>query len=618
MCYTTLMHIITVSPISDKIPPQFDRVSFYWRDHLEKGCIVPITFNNRAMRGIVVSSVHVREMKQLIKTSHFTMKKLEMSDTDIIPPSNLTEFIFTIADSTLQAPGKLWVSFLGESSLSFPGEGRGEVCEKENKNLIRPTGTFSWKGEGLAHAYEYTHKKTIVELQQNVPDVIICPTSAFCQLLEQDLEYIPTQTLPKREGFAPDKTIFITPSQLPLFLLEHGHDYEQLTIAVLYTSDTRYIQHEKNPYMDYREIIIPALTHLYSGATTLSLYDPYINIQVQSIFNLEKTNITRSTNTPAMLVSQHTRDTHYSDTMFSRESFTHILDAVSNGKTVQIITARKGVSGSVSCSNCAFIAKCPACNHVQSIVQSNKTHTRNLYCHTCRTKSPVYDMCPQCDGMLAPLGYTTQTIHTSLQSLSVLEHIPMMVIDSDTTKTYKKLCKQLSGFSNGIIITTPAMTDYLPLADLYVIVSFEGLLAHPAYDTDRIVYRLLRTLGNSPLIVQTKNEIIDEIWNSSPDTYTKYESELSHMYHTPPHTTLLTLSKSIPPADMTREIQSIQEFFTHHHDIQYTHTTRGRQKSRTLMVHHHVNYPEVTHPHVVQNILKILTGYSVIKNPRII
>lgn len=588
------MHIITVSPISDKMTPRFDRVSFYWRDHLEKGCIVPITFNNRAMHGIVVSSVHVREMKQLIKTSHFTMKKLEMSDTDIIPPGNLTEFIFTIADSTLQAPGKLWVSFFGENLDLIP---HSEKSQKKESVVV--------------HAYEYNNKKTIAELQQNVPDVIICPTSAFCQLLEQS----PSLVLPQGKGIE-HKTVFITPAQLPLFLLEHGHKYnehETLHVAVLYASDTRYIQHEKNPYMDYREIITPTLTHLYSGATTLSLYDPYINIQVQSIFNLEKTSITHSTETPAVLVSQHTRDTRYSDTMFSRESFTHILDAVSNGKTVQIITARKGVSGSVSCSNCAFIAKCATCNHVQSIVQSNKTQIKNLYCHTCRTKSPVYDMCPQCDGILAPLGYTTQTIHTSLQSLSVLEHIPMMVIDSDTTKTYKKLCKQLSGFSNGIIITTPAMTDYLPPADLYVIVSFEGLLAHPAYDNDRIVYRLLRTLGNRPLIVQTKNETIDEIWNSSPDTYTKHESELSHMYHTPPHTTLLTLSKSILPADMTREIQSIQEFFTHYRDIQYTHTTRGQQKARTIMVHHHINYEITQHQHVIKNILPSLAGYTIKK-----
>ncbi len=531
------------------------------------------------------------------------MKKLEMTDADIILPSSLTEFIFTVADSTLQAPGKLWMSFFAS------GEPLGFSREELPDTPPTPS---SRGGRTLIHAYEYNNEKTITELQNNPPDIIICPTSAFCQLLRQNLSL----SLSKGKG-SEQKTQFITPSELPLLLLEHGQDYEQLTIAVLYTSDTRYMNHEKSPYMDYREIIIPALKHLYSGATILSLYDPYINIQVQSIFNLDETSITRSTDAPNIIVSEHTRDTRYSDTMFSRDSFTHILQAVSRGKTVQIITARKGVSGSVSCSNCAFIARCEVCNHVQSIVQSNTTKTRHFYCHTCRTKSPVYDMCPQCDGMLAPLGYTTQTIHTSLQSLSVLEHIPMMVIDSDTTKTYKKLQKQLSDFNNGIIITTPAMTDYLPQADLYVVVSLEGLLAQPAYDTDRIIYRLLRTLGNAHLIVQTKNEAIDDVWNSSPDTYAKYESELSHMYHTPPHTILLTLSKQILPADMPHEIQSIKEFFTHHHDVHYTHTTRGRQKSRTVMIHHHISYPLAKHQHVIQNILRELIGYSVIKNARL-
>jgi primosomal protein N' (replication factor Y) len=341
---------------------------------------------------------------------------------------------------------------------------------------------------------------------------------------------------------------------------------------------------------------------------------------VQNIFKLDDIDIARNTTTPSIYVSQHTKDTRYSDTMFSREAFSHILDTVSNDKTVQIITARKGISGSVSCSNCAFIAKCATCNHVQSIVQSNKTKIRNLYCHKCRTKSPVYDNCPQCDGMLAPLGYTTQTIYEALQNIPALENVPITIIDSDTTKTFKKLQQHISNFqkhTKNIIITTPAMTDYLPKPDLTVVVSFEGLLANPAYDQDSVMYRLLKSIEGST-IIQTKNENLDNIWTSNSESYSNYESELSHTYHTPPSGTFLTLSRLIPAQNIHTEVQYIQECIGNYNYIDYLHSTRGVKKGREIMIHHHLYYDIKNNERITQEILPLFTAYSMKKNIRIL
>lgn len=577
------MYVTLISPITEHIPLQFQKLSFYGRQDLAPGSIVPIVFNNRPMHGIVLGSAPLQNLKQSIKSSPFTMKKLDLTPETIIPPSHQSEFILKIADITLQNPGKLYFNFFGEK---YPST--SQDLETLPKTEIRNPHVL---------ACELNRFALVEKIKITKPGIIICASSGMCELW---------RTLT-------DVTHVITPVQLPLFLIEHGQDFPTLSVAIIDVSDNRYTQSQRAPYLDYREIIIPALQYLGTGQIKLDLYDTYIDTMVLSIFQLSPQQIMRSTQLITPLAIEHTRDTRYLHTMFTRESFEHIKNTVNSVGIVHIITGRKGIAGSVSCSNCAYIARCPECHHVQSLVSRRKSGERLFHCHQCQTKSPVYDHCPECQGLLTPLGYTTISIAETLKNLGAFQDIPIIIIDSDTTKNVKKLTKQYSQVKNGgIVVTTPGFETYMDTPHLCLIVSLEGLLLGSAYNQDSIVYRYLRSVS-SPCIIQSRSIPIDEKLIADTTTYATDEKSIFTTYGLPPYMTHITLTKIIKSDDMSGESIFIHSLIKQFTDLTHRETRAIPSKNRTVTVSHTLSYPPVYHTEFIKNILPMLIGYSIRK-----
>lgn len=559
------------------------------------------------MHGIVLQSAPLQNLKQSIKSSPFTMKKLDFTPETIIPPSHQSEFVLKIADITLQNPGKLYWHFFGEQLPE-----KSPTHYQPSPSLVKETFRTT--------AQELSRSETITKIIEGSLDVVICPSIGMCELwsrlIPKSIYWNPseqTHPLPHHAMGVEHKTIILTPVQFPLFIIEHGHNYPALSIAVIDVSDNRWQHMQRAPYVDMREVIIPALQTLYTGNVTLYVYDTYINNTVENIFQLNSSQIHRNQNIIEPYITQHTKETRYLDTMFSQESFYTMLKTVHQGGVIHIITSRKGVASSVSCSNCAYIAKCPECNHVQSLVTRRKSGERTFICHACHTKSPVYDYCPECQGLLTPLGYTTQTIAEALTSLSNFSETPIVVIDSDTVKNFKKLTKQYNQVKlGGIIVTTPAFHAYLDRPALSVIVSLEGLLSVPLYDQDTTVYRLLRSVSGN-LIIQTKSEAVDPVFLSNTNSWNTYEKNLATSYGTPPVLHNITLTKTIPSSDITRESTWIQSLIRQYSYLNHITTRTIPQKRNTVLIHHALSYLPSYHTEFIKNILPQLTGYSIRK-----
>jgi hypothetical protein len=593
------------------MPLQFQKLSFYGREDLAAGSIVPIVFNNRPMYGIVLESAPLQNLKQSIKSSPFTMKKLDLTPDTIIVPNTRTLFIMNIADITLQNPGKLYWHFFGENPLSelvvapLPEGGSATAVGGGSNKSQNLTPALSWRGGGVGHiaATEQNFSEILSVLQQlDHNAIIVCPSTGYVESLKQ--------RLPKLQ--------IITPVELPRLLVHYPTDTVPY-IYILHASDSLYISHQRSPYIDYREIILPAVQYL-SPQSPVHIIDTYIDTRCADIFKLPPSQIIRDNVLPGNVFHlQHNRENRYYDTMFSTDMFAQILSGLETGKRIMIITSRKGLSSSVSCSNCAFIARCGACNHVQAMVRKTKTGERSFLCHQCHTKSPVYDMCLQCDGLLSPLGYTTQSIYETLQNLDSVKNIPMSIIDSDTTKSYKKLTRQLEHVPSGsIIITTPGMAPYITNIDIGIVVSLEGLLAAPAYDQDSYVYRIIRKLSNQcgQVYIQSKSEKPDNIITTSTQTFFNTEYKNSQDYRVPPVYTHLDLSIKIPKNTINNQVVYIQDLIKDYVYMQYINTRILEKKGRDVIISHKLSFPTKYWTDFQNDLGATLNNYGIRKNTR--
>jgi primosomal protein N' (replication factor Y) len=141
---------------------------------------------------------------------------------------------------------------------------------------------------------------------------------------------------------------------------------------------------------------------------------------------------------------------------------------------------RRWTSRAWICQDCWFFPKCPNCDIALSRHNSPKEH---LLCHTCSYKTPVLDVCPNCQSPhILDVWQWIESIQSSLSDI-LPKSWKIVRVDSDIGENYREISDKIE--SADIILAT-SMVSILQRDDIGAVFfpSLELDLSLPEYDIE--------------------------------------------------------------------------------------------------------------------------------------
>lgn len=212
----------------------------------------------------------------------------------------------------------------------------------------------------------------------------------------------------------------------------------------------------------------------------------------------------------------------------SEQALAHLEETMNKGEQALVFLNRRGFSPTLICHDCAWVARCEACDS-NLTVHLNAKHLR---CHHCQCISPIPRECPECHSdHLFFQGVGSQRIEQSL-----LQHFPgtpIYRIDRDSTQSQKQMNDMLNRIQSddaAILIGTQMLAKghHFPNVTLVVMLEADNGLTG-------IDYRALERFGQ--LLIQVTGRAGREskkglalIQSHYPD-HPELNQLVSHGYH---------------------------------------------------------------------------------------
>lgn len=175
---------------------------------------------------------------------------------------------------------------------------------------------------------------------------------------------------------------------------------------------------------------------------------------------------------------------------FSFKLSDRIRNVLKEGGQVLILRTRRSYSTSVQCSSCGHILKCPHCN-----VPLNWHKDRNLLmCHYCGRKVAFDGKCPECGGLLKPLGAGTQKVEEEASELFPGARIARL--DGDVALSARETASVIRDFSmrrTDILIGTQMISKGFDFEGLELVAAIQSdsLLGQQDFRADERAVQIL-------------------------------------------------------------------------------------------------------------------------------
>lgn len=121
---------------------------------------------------------------------------------------------------------------------------------------------------------------------------------------------------------------------------------------------------------------------------------------------------------------------------FSRKLIERIGGCLGRHEQVVLLRERRAFSPVVQCKECGHIPKCSRCNVTLSL-HKRADGSGKLVCHYCGRVREYAGTCPECGGVLVPMGAGTQKIEEEVQQLFPEARIERLDSDSAQNRRYE-------------------------------------------------------------------------------------------------------------------------------------------------------------------------------------
>ncbi|MES2623512.1 MAG: hypothetical protein V4576_03850 [Patescibacteria group bacterium] len=577
------MKCIQVLPI---LKHTFSEELTYWTVHdFSIGDMIQVELNHRKIFAIVSSIVSLSEAKEFIKSREFKIKKIETSvKLDFFSREFILSCLYT---------SRYYVRSFGEILSEYIPK---KILEELDVNMSSPERSARVKKSQSSTSTEVTY------IQKGFLERI-----AYIQNLQKDYEHIcmvvPTDAHKKHIQKHISDIRIITP--IELYLL----DTYTAELCILEFAGSEYYRHVRKDfdtratvrsYCDLASIpliemdaILPLyaqsdMSHIDSPITAF----PEIHIVDQTVSKsakVKKTAFEKSKKKniapddfDIRLIMENSIDfvTHKKLNLVSPELYSLIVYAEKQKEDIFIYTTRKGLSSSVTCSDCGHVLICAECKkpYALKLVQG----VRSYVCPGGHIPLPTDTACPICGNMhLTLLGSGTDAIHAELiETISQ----PIIIVDGDhmtqagARNIFKKR-KDKDHVPAVYIGTELALHQGLDESFTYsAIASLETLLALPSriaeLEAARVV-EALREKTTHTIVIQTRNPN-HLVWKSVQDKNWKglieHVAQDAEELQLPPFATYIRLHISARYKTAFNDMVGIERYLKEYPHISIVHT----------------------------------------------
>ncbi|MES2985674.1 MAG: hypothetical protein V4686_00935 [Patescibacteria group bacterium] len=506
------MKCIQVLPI---LKHTFSEELTYWTPHtFSIGDLIVVTLNKRKIYAIVSSVLSLSEAKEFIKSSDFKIKKIEEYEKiDFFSNEFIKSCIYT-SKYFIRSFGEILSEYIPKSVLEELSEQSTPNRLPVSKEKHIPIYVQKEFGEQIQYAEE------LLKIDTDI--VIVVPTDSYKKHISQSL--------------ATEKVTIITPIDL------YKLDVLKVDVCILAFVGSEYYRHLRKKfdvrvtvrhYCELRNVqlvemdsVLPLYTHVeIQDITSPFSNTPQIYVVDQSVSGgakVSKKNVVPKPEDEAdirvIMEQQIDVVSHKKLKLLSPELYSLIAHAEKTKDDVFIYTTRKGLSTSVTCSDCGHVLACTICKKPFSL--KDVKGARTFVCPQGHTPPPTDTPCPICGNPhLQLLGSATDALREELEGIIAM---PVVIVDGDHmtqagARTIFKKRKDKDHVPTIYIGTELALHQGVQEKFTYTgIASLETLLALPTRIAELEAIRVIEAMREKTLhtlVIQTRH-IEHVVWKS--------------------------------------------------------------------------------------------------------
>ncbi|MCD5390044.1 MAG: hypothetical protein LR005_01520 [Candidatus Pacebacteria bacterium] len=507
------MIVAEIIPITSSILAE--SLSYFSATQITPGTVVTIPLRKQEIRGIVVSTSEVQNLKQNLRNQNFKIRNIITVHDETVFSSAYLNTVQQLKNYYVLPAGKLiditYPKYITKHFDEFCYDAVGHLPPNKrqySKSLLQKS-----YSERIKY-YEFFLQEKI---KNNESVHIICPTVLEVKKIHRDLQDFFVGNIHLLHGKTTAKKITSTYTELrkkPSVIISTAQfiDVSALnkTIIIIESDSSSYYYRAVAPKIDYRifieeyaknsqiQIIFADSILRAKRFSEKTLFHENVDMQ---IFLPEKIKLISTISKTPMKQSdaQRIKDIdkkRVAFSPFSDEILKHIKKSVKNNEKIFFYTTRKSLSPTIMCRDCGELAQDIETKTPYSLYVKNK---ELLYINKITGEIiPAFDLCQFCGSWrLQTLGIGTESIKQELQKL--FPEIDSYIIDSTQTKNQTEINKVLKGFntensSSKILIGTQKSLPFLENIDSSFIVSIDGIFYQQSYSNEERILSLVKKI----------------------------------------------------------------------------------------------------------------------------
>lgn len=250
---------------------------------------------------------------------------------------------------------------------------------------------------------------------------------------------------------------------------------------------------------------------LILGSATPSL-ESYARSEVREYHLLNLPNRVNN-NFPVVTLIDLKDEMRHNHKILSRLLIEKINDRLAKNEQIILLLNRRGYSTVISCHNCGYVDKCPACDIPLTYHKTSNT----MRCHYCGKTSYRLTACPTCKSKdINEFGLGTQRLEEYLQTVFNKARIIRMDIDTTSGKNaHEKIITSFRNHEYDILLGTQMIAKGLdfPNVTLVGVINGDATLNIPDFRSAERTFQLLNQVAGRAGRASKAGEVIIQAYN---------------------------------------------------------------------------------------------------------
>ena len=189
-----------------------------------------------------------------------------------------------------------------------------------------------------------------------------------------------------------------------------------------------------------------------------------------------------------------------------------IEERLNKNEQVILLLNKRGYSSFVTCHDCGYIEKCPACDITLTYHKTSNT----LRCHYCGYGTKMNDKCPKCGGKINNYGSGTEKVYEVLSDMFKNASIVRMDLDTTTKKgSHEKIISDFENHKYDILLGTQMIAKGLDFGNVTLVgvINADTSLNLPDFRSGEKTFQLLSQVSGRAGRADRIGEVIIQTYN---------------------------------------------------------------------------------------------------------